>query len=1106
MMKSKGMFHKLGTVSLASALLLSSTPLGANFVSAETDANSKLIINEVYGGGGKVSKDGTIPAPFKYDFIELYNPTNEDLALDDFTLTYTNGSGKTVQTYEFKEGHVIKANDYLLLRGEATLGNTGDKGYGDVFKADVYFDTPDAGIGMSDEKGNVELKKGETLIDAVSYGNPDIQKGEGTPITGVTFDKSVKRIDFLDTNDNSADFEVVAPSPTMSGHIEGEVELIELLKISDIKAQTELAGKQVTVEGVVSAANVKASADSNNLLTYIQDESGGIIAVGLDAKKGQRVEVTGTVQEENGAVSLLTQEVAVLDANEGDVPVKSVPSNEAIANEGLLVSVEGDVTAKAEDTLTINNELTVYIDSTVGSTASVEVGQSVTVTGVIVMDEEQQPRLVLDNMDKLVVNIVEDVKETKIPNTIEIEKIAGFSTGLTDEDGGVAEIVKYNSDNGKFYVINGKSQTIDIVSLTGLTSEKGQQLQKEKSINIADAVNTDTFQYGDLTSVDINTSKKVIVAAVQDKDYTKNGKIVVMNYDGEIQKSYDTGVQPDMVKMTSDGNFILSADEAEPREGLVNGVDPDGSVTIVDTETGTSTIVKFDDVSVIENDVHIRNNGTKADAIRDLEPEYIALSDDGKKAYVSLQENNAIAAIDVETGKVISVKSLGYKDHSLPGNELDAARNDKIEIERLPILGSYMPDSIAHVSIGGISYLVTANEGDATEWEEFENISDFKDVKENITLDSSLFKGMSAEETQAAFDEMKNSKDFDKLEVLTDRGNDAIYTLGGRSFSIWNADTMELVYDSGSDFENITAERLPEVFNWSNDDDAFEKRSAKKGPEPEDVKIGMIGDEVYAFVGLERIGGIMTYNISNPANAKFANYTNSRDFSAKVAGDVAPEGLEFVSAELSPTGRPFVLVGNEVSGTVSVNEVKVDPVKVIQGITLDQQQASLEVGETVKLNASIQPADTTESKELIWTSSDDKVATVTSEGVVTAISAGNAEIMVQTNGGKHSATAEITVTQPAATDEDEDDVNGTPVPGSNDDNKDDENKNNNADNKERNGNEEDKDQGIPTVETNGNTLPDTATTNYQFLLWGTVILVAGGALFIIYKRKGAIKE
>jgi LPXTG-motif cell wall-anchored protein len=602
-----------------------------------------------------------------------------------------------------------------------------------------------------------------------------------------------------------------------------------------------------------------------------------------------------------------------------------------------------------------------------------------------------------------------------IPNTVEVKKIAGYSIGVTNEDGGVAEIVKYNADNQKFYVINGYGQTIDIVSLKDLTSStQEQQLQKEKSINIADAVNTDTFTYGDLTSIDINPSKDMIVAAVQDEDYTKNGKIVVLNYDGEIQKTYDTGVQPDMVKMTADGKYILSANEAEPRGGL-EGPDPEGSITIVETETGKVTQVKFDDQTVIEDDVHIRNNGTKADAIRDLEPEYMDLSKDGSKAFITLQENNAIATIDIQAGKVKSVKSLGYKDHSLPGNELDAAKNGKIELETLPILGAYMPDSISYVNIGGTDYLVTANEGDATEWPEeeptFLNIADFKDVKDTITLNSDLFKGMTAVEAQAAFDRMKGSNDYKKLEVLTDRGNDAIYTLGGRSFSIWKADTMELVYDSRSEFETITAERYPDVFNWSNDDDEFEKRSSKKGPEPEDVKVGMIGNQLYAFVGLERMGGVMTYNISNPENAEFANYINNRDFSQAIAGDVAPEGLDFITAELSPTGRPLVLVGNEVSGTVSVLEFQVDPIKQIEGISLDQTQVSLKVGETAKLNASIQPADTTDSKELLWTSSNEKVASVTPNGLVTAISDGNAIIKVQTKNGNYSATAAITVTK-----------------------------------------------------------------------------------------------
>ena len=191
---------------------------------------------------------------------------------------------------------------------------------------------------------------------------------------------------------------------------------------------------------------------------------------------------------------------------------------------------------------------------------------------------------------------------------------------------------------------------------------------------------------------------------------------------------------------------------------------------------------------------------------------------------------------------------------------------------------------------------------------------------------------------------MKNDPAYEKLEVLTDMGNDAVYTLGGRSFSIWKADTMELVYDSGSDFEKITAEAYPEYFNWSNDDDAMDKRSAKKGPEPEDVKIGTIGDKVYAFIGLERIGGIMAYDITNPSDVKFANYLNTRDFSQKIAGDVSPEGLEFIPAQMSPTLRPLVLSGNEVSGTVAVNQINIkafDPSKLLSVNTMDDNDKSI---------------------------------------------------------------------------------------------------------------------------------------------------------------------
>jgi uncharacterized protein YjdB len=743
-----------------------------------------------------------------------------------------------------------------------------------------------------------------------------------------------------------------------------------------------------------------------------------------------------------------------------------------------------------------------------------------------IFEEEKMKKTFAKTLTALSVTCLLGISHNAIPNSvsaapisdsIQVKKIAFFSTGLTDKDGGVAEIVKYNPDNQKFYVINGKLQTIDIVDLSTIQTNTHQDLAKEKSINIAELLNNNTFQYGDLTSIDINTEKKVVAAAVQNADYTKNGRIVMMDYDGNILHTFETGVQPDNVVFSKDGNYILSANEAEPRMGLEKGMDPEGSVTIVNYETKQANTILFDDTSVIDTDVHIRNNGSLADAVRDLEPEYISLTREGKTAFVSLQENNAIARINVETGKVISVKSLGFKDHSLPENGLDAARNDKIDIESLPILGVYMPDSIDVFEKNGITYILTANEGDATEWEEFVNIEDFKKVKDNIQLDPSLFKGFSPEEAKAAFDRMKSSGDYDKLEVLTDRGDDAIYTLGARSFSIWNADTMDLVYDSGSEFETITAERFPDFFNWSNDDDAFEKRSAKKGPEPEDVKVGMIENELYAFIGLERIGGVMTYNITDPSNATFANYINTRDFSNIISGDVAPEGLSFIRAEDSPTHKPLLLTGNEVSGTVAVNEYQVNPLIPVESIELNQTSISIEVGQTFQLEASILPENTTDNKELIWTSTNTDVATVNEEGLVTGIAEGSASIIVETKDTKNRIEATITVkekgmaTEPPVVSPD----NELPADSIDKGDGNTGGESSEVTDEEKEIVEEDQDVPIDDSAANAdsdsnhtlpsdsaNQLPNTATANYSILLYGALLIMIGGSsYFIIYRHQ-----
>lgn len=523
-------------------------------------------------------------------------------------------------------------------------------------------------------------------------------------------------------------------------------------------------------------------------------------------------------------------------------------------------------------------------------------------------------------------------------NNINIEKIAGYSVGMQNEDGGVAEIVKYNSDNNKTYVINGEQNTIDIVDMSELKDENGQTLKKYKTIDIAKIVNEDGFEYGDVTSIDINTSKKIVAVSVQEKDYKKQGKIVVLDYEGNKIDIFKSGIQPDCLKISKDGKYIITADEGEPREGITGeGWDPEGSITIVDYETKEVKSVKFDDSSKIDNDVHIRNK--EGGAVVDLEPEYIAVSDDNI-AYVTLQENNSVATIDISSRKVLSVKSLGLKDFSKKGNEIDAARDGKIDIKNLPIKGLYMPDTIDYVNIDGKGYLLTANEGDATEWGkgdfEFCNVSSFSKFFEDrqLNINDNTFLEMNKKEADEAFEQMKKETYIDskgvekpsygKLEVLTDMGDDAIYILGGRSFSIWEADTMNLVYDSGSDFEDITAKRIPEYFNCSNDDLELDKRSSKKGPEPEALEIGKIGNDIYAFIGLERTGGFMMYNITNPVESTFIDYFTTRDFSSDISGDVAPEGMDFISEGISITKKPMLIVGNEVSGTLSINQFTVN--------------------------------------------------------------------------------------------------------------------------------------------------------------------------------------
>jgi hypothetical protein len=490
--------------------------------------------------------------------------------------------------------------------------------------------------------------------------------------------------------------------------------------------------------------------------------------------------------------------------------------------------------------------------------------------------------------------------------------IGAYSVGSVNADGGIAEIVRYNKDNKRIYMVNGALGNLDIVDAAALRSGKFTGLTLYKRVDISAMGAANGFDYGDLTSVAINTKNKMVALAVQHREYNAPGYIVIINYEGEYVRHYGAGVQPDMICFTPDGQYILTADEGEPRQGYSAGaVDPPGSVTIVNITNNEVRVIGFEifdgeRTALTQNGV-ILNKGINPSL--DFEPEYIAVSDDSRAAWVSLQEANALALLDIQGGVFKSVMGLGFKDHSLSKNSLDVIRDKKAELAAQNLYGAYMPDGIGAVTIQGKTYVLTANEGDAREWGSgggaYTDVASFS---------------IGEYKTDVIDNTKKDGLDADKK-----------YLYGARSFSIWDTSganktaSAGLVYDSGNDFEARPAVLFPAHFNASHGNHDIDNRSNHKGPETEYVDTLKIGSRIYALIGLERIGGVMLYDISNPASPVFYDYINTRDFSKSTLaemGDLGPEGLCPVEAADSPTKRPLIFVANEVSGTIAALEIQ----------------------------------------------------------------------------------------------------------------------------------------------------------------------------------------
>jgi Secretion system C-terminal sorting domain/Calx-beta domain len=392
------------------------------------------------------------------------------------------------------------------------------------------------------------------------------------------------------------------------------------------------------------------------------------------------------------------------------------------------------------------------------------------------------------------------------------------------------------------------------------------------------------------------------------------------------------GYLPDMLVFTPDGNKILTANEGEPNSyGQGNSFDPEGSISIIDISGGvasatvqTAGFSSFNGQMAALKAAGVRIYGPGATVAQDLEPEYIAFSADGSTAYITLQENNAVAILDIATATVTEIKPLGLKNHNTAGNGMDASDRDlapgftsgAINIQNWPVFGMYMPDAIASFTVGGNTYFITANEGDSRSYTGYSE--EIRVGAAGYVLDPTVFPNAST---------LKLNQNLGRLQLSNATGDtdidgdfDEIHALGARSFSIWNSSFTQ-VYDCGNQLEQITSSIKPSRFNADNSGDAsntFDTRSDNKGPEIEAVTTGTINGVIYAFVGAERSGDIFVYDISNPNAPVFKQYIDSRL-------DFGVEGLLFIPANQSPTGKALVIASSEISRTVSVYEFNLVP-------------------------------------------------------------------------------------------------------------------------------------------------------------------------------------
>ncbi|KKW67556.1 alkaline phosphatase [Lampropedia cohaerens] len=593
------------------------------------------------------------------------------------------------------------------------------------------------------------------------------------------------------------------------------------------------------------------------------------------------------------------------------------------------------------------------------------------------------------------------------PGTVELELIGRYASGVFGKS--AAEIPAFDAASKRAFIVNSDAGALDVLDLSDPSNPRRIDTLHSEAILAGSSVNSVASHNG------------LVAIAIEAANKTDKGHVALYQAaDLQLLGQVEVGALPDNLVFTPDGNTLLVANEGEPSDDYQ--IDPEGSVTVIDIRVPTSLSARTAGFSHFNSQADalrakgVRIFGPNATVAQDVEPEYIAVSADSSTAWVALQENNALAKLDIASATITDILPLGYKDHGNPRNAIDVSDGDgdaeliEVDIKPWPgLVGMYMPDGIAtYTAPDGKTYIITANEGDARAWgeEDADYIAgdaskgfveqwrvkhlvhkngfdrragddlppQLRALAAGALLNPEVFAYCGA--TPGDPGDCRDDTELGRLTVTWTEGYrkdatgnpvmfnaqgqedpngdrlmyDQLYAFGARSIAIWD-ENVELIWESGAQFERFIANQIPTrngkwctlfngdkqvdcvtFFNANHEEGAsLDNRSDNKGPEPEGVTVGVIGEKTFAFVGLERFGGVMVYDVTNPRNPTLEDYINTRtdwttaDLDAldwptegDAVGDLGPEGLVFVPAQDSPNGEPLLLVGNEVSGTTSI--------------------------------------------------------------------------------------------------------------------------------------------------------------------------------------------